>query len=173
MGTSPPSVVVTRAKFAFSYPKHGWVSMALMTNTKCAVVVCSDVFDPFTDLVKWLAEIKGGTLPAQVEVNEECPIVTLTALPSEAGIEFMELTVVSDGDYGWTENPIPQEFLRATFERAQFVDEFAFRFEQWLATDYDPRHFKEGQVRDLRDISLSSIAPRPTSRPMQWLRFRR
>jgi|AntRauTorcE11898_2_1112593.scaffolds.fasta_scaffold37234_3 hypothetical protein len=77
---------------AFSYPSAGWVLMAMLVTDRNQhlVVSCSDVFEPFNDLVKWLHELADGNLPAEFEIDEEGRIkrFVVEQARSEEEVEF-------------------------------------------------------------------------------------
>jgi hypothetical protein len=150
---------------AFGYAEYGWIPMAIMTTTfnRSMVVHCSEVFDPFPDMQRWLEQIAGKQLPADWEIDEEGKKTLLRVkADKDDQLDFQIWR------YSYPENPKypPQFKLRARIERVQLLMEFYRRFTQYVREDFDPQHWpmEPDEIRaarenilDLRHVDLSMV----------------
>jgi hypothetical protein len=164
----------SKIKVAFSYPSAGWVLMALLvTNYNQNLVVhCSDVFEPFTDLVNWLHKLADGNLPANFEIDEEGIVKHFVVEQAESQEDTVEFRVEGDR---WDQQKQDYEFshfIRCKLRRSQILGEFTRRLQEWLAHEYDPFKFGNRNERDLeedygfdlrQDIDIEKLAAKVNS----------
>lgn len=156
-----------RVAIAFSYPRDGWVLMAIMTAAfnQHVVIHCSDVFPPFNNLIEWLNKIADKNLPAEFEIDEEG--ISKKLIAKESHLDEDEIELVIEGKY-WREGSTEGEnriFLHCRTERHQLVEEFAERLSTWLKNDYDlfgfgyrcKEDYDDGYGFDLRQLDIQSL----------------
>ena len=144
---------------ALGYPRDGWLKMVWMTPVYNQLVSfdCSDVFQPFEDMVIWLEKIAANRLPATFYIDEEGEIKGITAARSHLEVDAIEIAITAD--FG------AQQVFRCRTSRVDFIHEFIKRFEAWLDDDYDlfgfgyrgKENYEDGYGFDLRSIDLSAL----------------
>lgn len=134
--------------FCFSRPSYGWVQFAILTSSynQDHVIQCSDVFDPFPDMIDLMNVIANGGMESHtLVIDEEGVFSYLTVHPH--GDDSIELIVEKDaysddGSYG----------LRMTndayISKHSFLSEFHRCWKDWLKNDYDPRHWNWHDAED-------------------------
>ncbi len=159
---------------AFSYPSAGWVLMALLVTdyNQNLVVYCSDVFEPFTDLMNWLHKLANGKLPANFEIDEEGIVKQFIVEQAESQEDTVEFRVEG---YRWDPQKQKSEFshfIRCKLDHSQMLREFTRRLQEWLDNEYDPlkfgyrneRDLEEGYGFDLRqDIDIEKLSAKVNS----------
>ena len=137
---------------AFGYAEYGWILMAIMTTTfnRSVVVHCSEVFDPFPDMQRWLEQIAHKQLPADWEIDEEGKKTLLRVKDdNDNQLDFQVW------NYPYPEDPNypPQLKLRARIERTQLLKEFYRRFTRYVREDFDPQHWpmEPEEIRSARE----------------------
>jgi hypothetical protein len=150
---------------AFGYAESGWILMAILTTTfnRSAIIHCSDTYDPFPEMQKWLEKIARKEWPADWEIDEEGYITLLRAKPEkEDNLDFQVW------GYPYPENPKypPKLVLRSRVERRQLLTEFYRRFTQYVREDFNPRRWNLeseeypdmlNQRPNLRQVDLSKV----------------
>lgn len=66
---------------AFGKPHAGWITWVLGAPGQSAVVSCSQVFDPFPDLLRFLEGVADGGFP-RLSIDEEGHVAQFHALPA-------------------------------------------------------------------------------------------
>ena len=138
----------------FGYAQYGWVSLSLLGGGRrgTAVVRCSDVFDPFDNLLAWLHSVADDVLPAVLTIDEEGACQRLEVrrytgrYASDSDIEFR----VTELDWDGLELPGTSFRMLLRTTRVQLLDEFTRRLSAWLQLDYvaddwypmDPNQFE-------------------------------
>jgi hypothetical protein len=165
--TTPWSCSIWEGKVsvAFGYAEWGWISLAVMTTPFCqsTIIDCSEVFDPFPDMEKWLRKIRLRKLPAEWHIDIEGSLMVLRALPEKGDrIDFQVWTVPYEENSQYP----PKMLLRSRLVRVQLLQEFYRRFTRYVKEDYNPRQWisgfdqatkEERKITDLRSINLSFI----------------
>jgi hypothetical protein len=134
----------------FGKPKHGWIAMVLLHNggVQHHVSSCSDVYDPFRDLVAWLEAVANDSFPAVVEINEEGSFTVLTVDRSDAGwVEFLAEWVLPFGrgpaatpEPGWSGNR--KRVISGRVPKYQLLAKFHRRIVDFIAQDFQLRHWQ-------------------------------
>lgn len=163
----------------FSQASDGWVLMALLSTAynQHHVAHCSNVFDPFWDLVDWLDAIADDRLPASIKIDEEGVFTRLTVLPYRGDwLEFRAdrpsgWVEVSPGEWGREPEHAAERLILCRVRKYQLLAEFHRRLRDFIERDYSPRawhasywydyeHGNEPYVRttDLRWLDLRRLA---------------
>jgi hypothetical protein len=157
----------------FGYASDGWVLMSLLTTAYLGheVVHCSDVYDPFWDLVDWLDKIAKNDLPASITIDEEG--VTKDLIASEYSGRFsrfsdLEFRIVQNSWSPDTEQWEKSRRFLCRCKRVQLVHEFASRLKRWLRYDYDKSHWNRSiqeddptnRYGDLNNLGIDRILKR-------------
>ena len=145
-----------KVTFSFSYPESGWLQWAVTCSAyvQNVVIACSNVFDPFPRLFKWLEAVADGQLPAETVIDEEGQEKLLRASPFEAG-EFIFEVLEADGDQDSSETgPI---FLYAQVSRQQFVAEFVRQWDDFISSRYASEEWVSFGGIDLSKLDLAKL----------------
>ena len=157
----------------FSYASDGWVLMSLLTTSYLGheVVHCSDVYDPFWDLVDWLDKIVKNDLPASMTIDEEGEIKELIVSAYSgrfSKFSDIEFRIVQNSWNSDTEQLEKSRRFLCRCKRVQLVHEFASRLKTWLRNDYDKSHWNRSiqeddpmnRYGDLNNLGVDKILQR-------------
>lgn len=143
--------------FELSPARHGWIGMTVRAGGEVAEIACSQVYDPFPDLVEWLTRATCG-LCGCCEVDEEGTTAILR-LDLEPGALRARLRIYSPDEHGGVE----ASRLDVPVDVVQLAKAWVDAFVPYVAS-YDPEHWTlvfEGDDppvrRTLADISLHGI----------------
>lgn len=164
----------------FSKPSHGWVRMMLMAKSQHHVVECSNVFDPFWDMVTWLNAIAEDQFPASLLINEEGVVTRMTLQPFKA--DWLELWVdrpengfeVNFGKGAQVPDQTDRWLMLCRVNKYQLLNEFHRRLRDFLERDFAPQHwntsywhdYMHDEERYIRYVDLRRLDLRPLAR---WL----
>lgn len=124
------------------YPEHGWISLSLLSTAYNGhlVVHCSDVYDPFWNLIDWLKAIAENRLPASLKIDEEGEYKEFIVRPYNGRyLEYADIEFRIIGSF-WDDNTKEEKegcYFLSRAMRVQFLEQFTRRLEQWLREDYD------------------------------------
>ena len=145
-----------KVTFSFSYPHSGWLQWAITCTAyvQNVVIACSNVFDPFPGLFKWLEAIAAGQLPAEIIIDEEGHGKVLRASPLN-NYEFIFEILLWD----WNKNSAEERpiFLYAQVNRVQFVAEFVRQWDDFIANRYAPEEWVPHGSDDLRKLDMAKL----------------
>ena len=141
-----------KVAFSLSYPHAGWITFGINSTTYIQTVSmnCSQVFDPFPEIIRWLEDIIYGSLPSEFSVDEESQGKTLRAQPVNKEDFLFTITPMfwqpSDEE---TEEPL---HLYMVASKRQFITVFLRRWEDFLVHQWDAKEW-EGNDLSLLDVS--------------------
>jgi hypothetical protein len=144
-----------KVTFGFSYPHYGWIQFVITcdVHVQGVIIHCSNVYNPFPELARWLEAIASGDLPAEFVVFEEGPAKTLRAAPVNSDEFVFEILEGYWSEKEGKERPV---YLYGKVSRKQFLCEFLKRWDDFLAHYYDPDHW-ENHGSKLRELDLSRV----------------
>jgi hypothetical protein len=144
-----------KVTISLGYPTQGWVQLAITCTTyvQGAILACSNVFDPFPGLIRWLEAIAAGRLPAGCVIDEEGHEKTLRARSVNKDEFIFEICEQDDYAASSEETPL---FMHVQVNRQQFISEFIKRWDDFLATQYDPAQWEE-YGSNLRELDLTKL----------------
>lgn len=151
----PPEEHDWRGKvvFSFSYPKHGWIQLAVTcdVHVQGVIVLFSNALNSFPSFERWLEAVAVGKLPVECLVEEEGKGKTFRATQAhQRGFVFEIL----DGYWNEKESEERPVYLYALVSRRQFLGEFLKCWDDFLKNYYDPVEWEE-YGSDLRKLDWS------------------
>jgi hypothetical protein len=150
-------MTVSPVSFTLGPARHGWITLTVSAGEASDTIMCSDVFDPFPDLVDWAGRLsEGGN--GKTDIDEE-GVVTVIWLDRDPGSYAGRLRVFEKGPDGEPETVR----IDAVVDVIQVVDAFHAAFVAYAASyeanHWNPDFVKEGPVpRTLAAIELRRIA---------------
>lgn len=136
---------------AFSHPWKGWVHLALLVTERHQnlIVNCSELFEPFSGMNRWLHDIADGILPAAFKIDEEGRMKRFVVeransrirdAEEEGSVRHVEFRVEGKtaGEAG---ELVETCFIRCRCDRVQLLQAFLNALEEWLTAKYDPDAF--------------------------------
>lgn len=133
--------------------QHGWAQLQFHLNEEKYLIDLSDVFDPFEDLMSWLADISSNRLPTQIKINEE------------GFISLLHIDKYDDKQIQFSiQNAENNEiFMKIICCQATFAQQFRAEFIRFFQEDFDPNHWgnrsfdsdEDNVYYDLKNIVLT------------------
>lgn len=132
----------------FSKTSAGWILMTLMSTAALEnhVVYCSDLYDPFPDLVDWLNYITESRYPDSVTIDEEGIDTRLSVFPHDPSriVLWVERPPVDDDP-----RPIPEQntirygdrLILCRVDKCLFIAEWYRRLKDFMSHDFSREHW--------------------------------
>ncbi len=79
-----PDVIEQQIKVEINMETYGWANMVITCGISEKTIALSNVYPPFEQLVGWVKLVAIGSLPIQIEIDEEGINTCLTAYPTDS-----------------------------------------------------------------------------------------
>lgn len=156
MQETKPLATISPVSFTLGTAKHGWIPLTVVAGETAYGIMCSDVFDPFPDLVDWAGRISDGG-NGKTDIDQE-GVVTVLWMDRDPGSYVGRLRVFEKGPDGEPETVR----IDALVDVIQVVDAFHAAFVAYAASyeveHWNPDSVKEGPIpRTLAAIEMRRI----------------
>ena len=115
-----------------------WITLSAAARAQSAKLRCSNVYDPFENVLAWLEALARGEFPPVLVIDEEGIVKRLWVRPVAPGDARIEFRVSGDLYQPDARDPQDHAFLLLRTTHRQLVRAWTERLLAWLEDVYDP-----------------------------------